>query len=289
LTAAEAVEEGIRRLKAAGVDSPRLDAELLVGHVLGWGRTKLYTYPDHPLTALQADRWETLVQRRIRREPLPYLLGRWEFYGRSFRVTPAVLIPRPETELLVEGLLNRRPWPEERPPVFAEVGTGSGCIGLTLAAEAPRTIGVLTDSSAAALEVARANARDLGVAERVEFRHAAFPLGLDDFTGRLDVLVSNPPYVADKERVILPPEVAEYEPQEALFAGEDGLSLLRLLLERGRTLLRPGGWIALEFGIGQADPLTALAHRLGYEAVKVESDLSGLPRILFARLPASSS
>lgn len=285
VTAAEAVAEGEAALRRAGVDSPRLDAELLLCRVLGWSRTKLYTYPAHTVSPEAESEWRALLARRVRREPLPYLLGEWEFFGRPFLVTPAALIPRPETELLVEGLLARRPWSRSGPPLLLDVGTGSGCIAVSLAAEAPEAIGVMLDSSADALDLARANAARLGVADRLEPRHAAFPQGVGDLQGRLDVLVSNPPYVAETDRAALPPEVREYEPEEALYAGTDGLRLLRQLLESGRGLLRPGGWIALEFGIGQAEALRRMAGRFGYDTLAIEPDLAGIPRALFARNP----
>lgn len=277
--------EGARTLTEAGVDSPRLDAELLVCYVLGWNRTRLYTYPEHPLPPETETEWRSLLERRRQRVPLPYLLGEWEFYGRPFRVTPAVLIPRSETELLIEGLLARRPWNPDRPPLFVDVGAGSGCIAVTLAAEAPESTGVMLDSSAAALEVASTNTVRLGVQSRVEPRHAAFPAGVEDLAGRVDVLVSNPPYIAEGERNTLPPEVREHEPGEALYAGPEGLDLLRTLLERGKDLLRPGGWIALEFGIGQAEKLRDIALDNGYSSLSIEPDLADIPRALFARAP----
>ena len=285
VTVARAAAQGTERLGAAGIESARLDAELLVCRVLGWDRARLYAYPEQRLTARQKAAWRALLHRRERREPLPYLLGEWEFYGRSFYVNPSVLIPRPETELLVDGLLARRPWSKRRSAFVADVGTGSGCIGLTLAAEAPRAILILTDSSADALAVAKANADRLYVEISVELRRATFPDGLDDLSGKLDVLVSNPPYVAEGDRETLPPEVREFEPSEALYAGEGGLDLLRQLLKKGRALLRPGGWIALEFGIGQAEALAELAQANGYESVSIVSDLADIPRALFAQTP----
>lgn len=285
MTAAQAIAEGVETLAQAGVESARLDAELLVCHALGWTRTRLYTYPEHPLPPETEAEWRALLQRRRRREPLPYLLGEWEFFGRRFCVSPAVLIPRPETELLVEGLLARRPWREEGPPLFVDVGTGSGCIAVTLAGELPEAIGVMLDSSADALEVAQANAEAHGTGDRLEARLAAFPAGLEDLHGRVDVLASNPPYVAEPERATLPPEVRDYEPDEALFSGPDGLGMLSELLDRGRALLRPGGWIALEFGIEQAAALQEAASRCGYVSLRIETDLAGIPRALFARNP----
>jgi release factor glutamine methyltransferase len=285
-TAAEAVAEGAARLASAGIETARLDAELLVCHILGWDRTKLYTYPEQRLADEEAARWRSLLERRMSREPLPYLLGEWEFYGRRFRVTPAVLIPRPETELLIDGLLLRRPWNTEHSPLVADVGTGSGCIGLTLAAESREAIIIITDVSPAALEVARFNAVRLGVEDRIEARRSAFPAGLEDREGQLDVLVSNPPYVAERDRDLLSPEVARYEPREALFSGEDGLDLIRQLLERGKTLLRSGGWIALEFGIGQSGAIHDLAERCGYRSITIEKDMAGIPRALFAQSPS---
>ncbi len=289
MTLADAVERGRIALEAAGVDTPRLDAELLACHCVGWTRTRLYTWPEQALTEPQEAHWRALLHRRIIREPLPYLLGEREFYRRSIQVTPDVLIPRPETETLVEGLLRRRPWPSDdarrHDACFADVGTGSGCIGVTLAAEVPQATGVLTDCSEAALTVARDNARRLGVEERLTFRRAVFPDGLDDLAGRLSALVSNPPYVRESERDQLPPEVAGYEPAVALFAEVDGTAMLFDLLRHGRRLLRPGGWIALEFGVGHAEPLRVEAADRGYTAIAVEDDLAGHPRALFAQQP----
>ncbi|MGQ9523337.1 MAG: peptide chain release factor N(5)-glutamine methyltransferase [Armatimonadota bacterium] len=287
MTLGEALVWAASELSAAGVDSPRLDAEALAAHVIGSNRAYVLAHPELELPHEQAERFRAVVQRRAQREPLPYILGTWEFYGRPFVVTPSVLIPRPETEVLVEAVLERlRGWSSSEPPLILDVGTGSGCIALTLALEAPACRVVACDISPDALDVARANAERLLADARkgvVQFRCLDFPHGLDDLFGRVDILVSNPPYVAEEDVHILPPEVACWEPKAALFAEGDGLSFIRRIAEHAPSLLRPQGIAALEVGVNQACAVADLLQKNSFADVEIARDLAGIERVVIGR------
>ena len=227
-----------------------------------------------------------MIARRARAEPIAYLTGEREFFGRAFRVTPDVLIPRPETELVVEEALAclhaRRPDPERsRPPVVVDVGTGSGCIAITLALEYPSARVVATDISEAALAVAMDNARALDTADRVTFRHGPLLAGWNE---PVDVIVSNPPYVAVTDRGALPDDVVRYEPATALFGGEDGLDVMRALIPAAAAALVPGGWLIMEMGLGQADEVQRLIREApDLDLVRLTSDLQRILRVVVAR------
>ena len=270
-----------QRLEAAGVDGAALEAEVLVRHVLGLAdRAALYAHPEAPLSLRQQKSLEALLARRERREPLPYILGRREFYGLTFEVTPAVLIPRPETEGLVEEALR---WADERgavdgPLAVADVGAGSGCVAVALACHLPGAAVYATDSSTAALEVARRNLRYHGVEGRVLLRHGEL---LAPLPGPVDLVVANLPYVADAELATLSPEVRDHEPREALSGGTDGMDLLRRLLEEAPRWLLAGGAVMMEMDPWQEAPLTETAQRAFPTAwVRVLPDLEGLDRYL---------
>lgn len=281
MTIGEAVAWAESELTAAGVDSPRLDAELLAAHVLGAGRAYVLAHPELELSPKQSEHFAALVRRRALREPLPYILGTWEFYGRPFAVTPAVLIPRPETEVLVEAVLGRlRERAVAEPPLILDVGTGSGCIAITLALEAPGSQVVACDVSPEALEVARANAERLDADSAVEFRCTDFPHGLEDLASRVDALVSNPPYVAQKDADALPPEVARWEPRVALFAEGDGLSFIRRIVGHAPGLLSAGGLLALEVGWNQAPAVTDILRDARFQGIEVVRDLAGIERVV---------
>jgi release factor glutamine methyltransferase len=252
------------RLNLAGIpgDEARLDAELLLREALGgWDRARLLAHDDETLPAVAADKLEGMVARRAAREPMAYVLGRAEFWGLEFEVTPDVLIPRPETELLVERVIQLVPGarhgvgPGEAPLQIVDIGTGSGCIAIALALELPGARFAATDTSAAALAVARRNARRHGVVHRIAFLEAAFCGDAYD----CDLIVSNPPYVPERDREALQPEVRDNEPASALFAGQDGLAVIRQLVDRAWHDLGVGsGWLVFEFGAGQADAVRAL-------------------------------
>ena len=271
-------------LEEAGVDTPRLDAELLLAHVLDHPRAWLWAHPTEEIAPGAAQEFARLLARRLRREPLPYLLGSWEFYGRTFTVSPHVLIPRPETELLVELVLT---WARaQQAQRIADIGTGSGAIAITLAAEMPSLHLVAVDLSAQALAVARANARRLGVAARITFLEGDLlqPLRAAHCTA-LDAIAANLPYIAEEAYPTLMPEVRDYEPREALLAGENGIALIRGLIEECAGVLRPRGLLAVEVGLGQAERIAALLTKAGWGNVQVYNDYGGIPRHLSAVSP----
>ena len=273
------------RLIATGIPpiEARLDGELLARVALGgWDRATFIVRSPEPVPPGSAEAFELLVARRLRREPLAYITGRCEFWGFDLEVTPDVLIPRPETELIVE--VATQLFAGAPPPgVVVDVGTGSGCLAIALAREFPGARVLATDVSPAAIEVARRNARALAVDERVAFSVSAF-------TGEaagVSLVVSNPPYVAEGDRASLQPEVRDYEPAGALVAGPDGLDVIRELAEAAWTALVPGGWLVFEFGFGQDAAVRTLLDagpRSGAWAEwKIHGDLQGIPRTAAAR------
>ena len=236
------LRRAIETLAAAGIDSARLDAEVLLAHVLGTDRSWLFAHPDAPLSAEKYTRFEKLIARRAKFEPVAYLIGEREFFGLPFFVSPAVLIPRPETELLVETALARLPKTAAR---VLDVGTGSGCIAVTLAVHRPAWHVIAGDISVAALAVARKNIRRHGVSARVSPVQADL---LSAFSGRVDAIVSNPPYINPRQKTELPPAVRDFEPSGALFSPESGLAHLRRLLAGAGRLLSGGGLLLVEIG-----------------------------------------
>jgi release factor glutamine methyltransferase len=265
-------------LREAGIpgDEADLDARLLAERVLGWDAARLLTRGDEPEPAGFAHAYDALVVRRAAREPMAYLLGRREFWGLEFDVTPAVLIPRPETELIVEVALAT--FPEAQATIdIADIGTGSGCLAVTLAHERRAAHIVATDVSPAALDVARRNAAQHAVASRVELIETDLLNGIDR---TFDLIVSNPPYVPERDRATLPPEVREHEPSAALFGGSDGLAVVRRLAQHAAPRLKPGGVLIFEFGFGQADSVKEIVSRApGLGLLDVRSDLQGIPRV----------
>jgi release factor glutamine methyltransferase len=273
----EALGAAIDALAAAGVDDPRLDAELLLAEASGRCRAALLAAPDAELPPAAGRRFGELVRRRLRREPVAYVLGRKGFRRIELGVDPRVLIPRPETELLVELAL------ELRPARLLDVGTGSGAIALAVADELPECEVTAPDTSADALEVARANAARLGLAERVRFVEGTLP-----DAGGFDLVLANLPYVAERDWPTLQPEVTRWEPREALLAGPDGLDAYRTLLApRGRAC-GPNGTesstaLAVEVGEGQAPAVAELVREAGFAAVEVRRDLAGIERVVVGR------
>lgn len=270
-------------LGSAGVDTPRLDAECLLAHLLCSDRLHLYAAIEGPLPSAVFDRYRTLVARRQAREPLAYLVGTREFWSLSLTVTPAVLIPRPETEILIENALTRLG--EVPAPVIADIGSGSGAIALAVAKTLPHARIYATEISERALEVARENAKVHGVRGQIAFLQGDLlePLFSRGLVGQCDLIVSNPPYVAASDLAALPPEV-HYEPVEALDGGPDGLDCHRRIIEGAPALLRPGGWVALEMAPAQGSSLTRLLRNQGsFTDVAVMRDLCGLERIVIAR------
>jgi release factor glutamine methyltransferase len=275
MTALEAVHGVARELGESEVPSPRVDAEHLVAHVLGISRSELYV-ADEALTEDQLDRLRSVQERRQQREPLAYILGEWGFRRLTLEVDRRVLIPRPETEVLVERCLERmRDVPEPR---VLDLGVGSGAIALAIADEHPGARVLAVDRSAEALAVARGNVVRSPVEGRVELRRGDLLAGV---AGRFDLVVANPPYVSPEEYETLQPEIRLYEPREALV----GVGVGAEIAGAARDVLAPGGWLLLECGDGQAGSLAAELQALGYQEVAKTRDLVGRERIVEARRP----
>jgi release factor glutamine methyltransferase len=250
---------------------PRRDAERLLEHVLGCHQTALLTYPERTLSDDEAEQFDRLVERRLVSEPMQYLTGEQEFFGLRFEVSPAVLIPRPETEHLVEAVLER--FAREQAVRIVDVGTGSGAIAVAL----PHSRVTAVDLFPAALEVARRNAERHGVIHRLALLTSDLLAGVDgaDF----DAVVANPPYIAAGE--VLEPQVANYEPHSALYAGRTGLEIYERLIPQAARVLKPGGWLMLEIGYGQSPAVRNLMD--GWAGVTLVADLQGIPRVVLGQ------
>lgn len=262
-------------------DSARRDAEQLLQHRLNLTRAALLSNSTRSLAPEELRDYESLVARRLLHEPVQYITGVQEFYGLPFRVTPAVLIPRPETEHLVEAVLERLP--NDRPVTIADIGTGSGAIALALAAHLPQAAITAIDLSPSALEVAKMNAQTLGFSSRVRFliSNLLASLTASEKRAGFDAIVSNPPYIPIADAPELHPQVREYEPSAALFAGRDGLEIYRDLVPQAFEALKPGGLLALEIGHGQKEALSILLA--GWKHVIFVDDLQAIPRVALAR------
>jgi release factor glutamine methyltransferase len=263
--------------RARGVDSPRLDAELLLGRATGLSRIQLIVEAKKELEGAQLAAFRDLVKRRRAREPIAYILGSREFYGHAFRVDARVLVPRPDTEALVETALLRTRHVSLAMRAL-DLCTGSGCVAVSLALDRPTSLVLATDQSEGALAVARDNALRLG-AYRVAFAlgdlYAAVPPGY-----RFDVVTANPPYIATADLPGLMPDVRDFEPRLALEGGEDGLDLVRRVVAGAAPCLVPGGVLAVEVGAGQAPAVVTLFERAGYEAVEVRRDYARIERVV---------
>jgi release factor glutamine methyltransferase len=267
-TIRDALAAAVDGLTAAGVDDPRLDAEVMLAAALGTDRAALYSEPERGIEPAAAREFAEMVRRRVRREPVAYILGRAWFRQLELIVNDKVLVPRPETELLVDLAQDRRR--------VLDVGTGSGAIALAIAheREGARVTGI--DNSPDAIEVARANAARNGL--EVEFLIADLIVG-----GPYDLIVSNPPYVREGDWPGLQPEISLYEPREALVAGADGLDIIRDLIPAARDVLVRGGMLAVEIGQGQSRTVETLFERAGFTRVETTRDLAGMPRVVTGR------
>lgn len=276
----EKINAARARLVAAGIDNGEAgrDANLLARHLLGWDRPTLMVRETDEAGPHFSAEFDALVERRARREPAAYVRGIQEFWDRDFDVTPAALIPRPETELIVEELLTCVPQDlPTRPQRLADIGTGTGCLAITAALELPNLAVVATDISTPALELARLNATHHGVADRITFLETPY---LSGTSGLFDFIVSNPPYVTEREYQDLMPEVRDYEPATALVAGEDGLRDIRQVIDLAPERLTPGGTMLLEIGHQHADAVAEIVG--GYPSLtlkKIARDLHNIPRI----------
>lgn len=278
MTVDAALLQATRLLAAAGVESPRRDARLLLAEVLGLEASRLLTAGDRPLTDDDRTRFEALVARRAAREPVSRILGRRGFWRHEFLVGPETLDPRPDTETVVEAALAALP-DRDAPYRIVDVGTGTGCILLSILAERPAATGIGIDIADGALAVARENAARLGLAERAEIRKGNW---LDGISGPVDAIVSNPPYIPQAEIAALDPEVARYDPLPALDGGPDGLYPYRVIAKHAPRLLRSAGSLIVEVGAGQADAVAALFGSAGMRDISIRRDLAGIARCVSA-------
>lgn len=264
MTLRTAATQGTELLTASGIPEPRLTAELLLCHAVHCERTYLYAHPEQELREIEWIHYGRWLHERMQGKPLQYITKTQEFYGRPFRVTPDVLIPRPETELLIDVVKKRRPHAKK----IIDVGTGSGAIAVTLALELSASV-IATDISLAALKVAQTSGR-------ARFIAADLLTAIADES--VDVVVSNPPYVALADRESMQREVRDWEPHLALFAGATGLDVYRKLIPEAWRVLKPGGLLALELGFGQGDAVAALVN--GWSNIEIAPDLAGIPRVI---------
>lgn len=268
-------------LRRSGIAEPRREAGSLLSFVLEKDKTYLIAYPEYELTQEETERFSEVLKRRAGREPFQHITGRQEFYGLDFFVSKDVLIPRPETEMLVEeamAILSRT-----KDPRFAEVGVGSGCIAVSILRNLRSARAVGLDLSAEALRVAERNARTHGVFERLELEESnvfeALRNKLKSSTP-FDLIVSNPPYIPAEDFARLQPEVGRFDPEVALTDGRDGLSIIRKIVRRSPQFLKPGGFLLLEIGIGQADEVRAMFAPKIWSSVEIRPDLQGIPRMV---------
>lgn len=282
MTVLEVIQRSADFLARKGVETPRLQIELLLAHVLQMPRMKLYLNFERVLAEAELETLRGLVKRRAEREPLQHIVGSTSFCGFEIAVNSAVLVPRPETELLAEQAWQFVAGLGERASTVLDFGTGSGCVAIAMAAKCPGCIVHAVDISEAALAVAKQNATRHGLAERIRFHagdgFAALPAGL-----QFDLLVSNPPYIPSAEISQLQPEVRDHDPVVALDGGPDGLDFYRRLAAQSGAWLKAGGRLMLELGDGQAAPVSALLTPHGWLVARVEKDYSGRERILIAR------
>lgn len=290
-TIAEAIAEGANKLRASGISEERRAAGILLCHTLGIDRIHLLTRSSEQIDGVRYEAYLALVDRRTSGEPLQYITGHQEFYGLDFIVTPDVLIPRPETEFLVQRVIDlRRAMHTEHPPTIVDAGTGSGCIAVTLAYNIPGARVIAIDISSAALDIARANAERHGVQDRIEFLEGDLlePLGRlarrqSGLEGAIDFIASNPPYVEEGKPETLQREVRDWEPALALYGGADGLNCYRRLLADGAAYLKSGGYLVCEIGYTQLDAIREMIDVTKWELVDVTHDLQGIPRTLSIR------
>ena len=287
-TIAEVRKQMVAKLKATAMASPELTVDLLIGLIIGKDRVFVLAHPEYPLDDDARTKLDDLVVRRARGEPLQYLTGEREFYGRSFHVTPDVLIPRPETEFLVETAINLIQKRFSFPVHLADVGTGSGCIAVSVLREVPSAFCCAIDYSFPALRIAEQNARKHGVANRM-----AMVCGdlLESFAPReyFDLIFSNPPYVARMDYNNLPVEVRDFEPDLALFGGDDGFAIYRRLIPASHYRLKAGGYLLLESGAGQMVEMMRLTAEAGFSVEATIRDLQGILRCLVVRKAARKS
>lgn len=274
----DAIHNAEQRLQTAHVGSPRMNAELLAMFVLGCDRAYLYAHSERPLTRNEMTSYDDALSERARGVPAQYITGHQEFWGMDVIVSPAVLIPRPETEHVIETMLElARDWPANN---VVDVGTGSGCIALALAKEFPEARIHATEISAEALEIARANAARHQLDDRIQFHETDLLAGMEE--GAFDYVVSNPPYIGEREVDSVEAQVRRFEPHLALFAGVSGLEVFARLIPEARKALQPGGWLIMEIGHSGRERVCELLK--DWKEVRITNDLQGIARVLAARL-----
>lgn len=290
-TIAEAIAEGANRLRASCISEERRTAGILLCHTLGIDRTQLLTRSSQQVDEPRYQAFLSSIERRAAGEPLQYITGHQEFYGLDFIVTPDVLIPRPETEFLIERIIDlARANQTEAAPAIVDVGTGSGCIAVALAAHIPRARVIAIDISSAALDVARANAQRHNVQNRIEFIEGdlleplgKYARGSEGLEEAINFIASNPPYVEEGKPEIIQREVRDWEPALALYGGADGLNCYRRLLADGTRYLKRGGCLVCEIGYTQLDAIRSMIDVTRWDLVDVIHDLQGIPRTLTIR------
>lgn len=280
-TLSAALAEGRRRLRAARIESSALDARLLLARALACAMTEVIGHPERPLADRERAAFDRLIARRAQGEPIAYIVGEKEFWSHDFRVGRETLVPRPETERVVETALARIE-DRARPLTLLDLGTGSGCILLSLLAELPRARGVGVDIAEGAIGIARANAARLGLSERARWCVGHWGEAL---AGPFDLIVGNPPYIARGEWADLPRDITRFEPEAALLAGEDGLAAFRQIVPSLPRLLAPGGAVVLEIGATQGAAVVGLLRHHVFQDIDMQRDLSGRPRCVGARAP----
>lgn len=285
-TVIDIIKWGTGYLTEKGFDEARLTVELLLSAALGVKRFDLYVKHDQPLKRNELDDFKVLLKRRLSHEPVQYIIGKTNFYSIEMKVDRRALIPRPETEILAEAVIEHcRTYLSQREVVrVLDIGTGSGCISIAVAKFVKNSIVTAIDTSSDALDLAKENAASTGTAEKITFAQMDF-LGLENnpFGSGFDILVSNPPYVSETEVTSLPEDIREFEPVKALSDGRDGLTFFRKISEAAPALLRDGGWVFVETGYGQAGDVEKLFSEKGATELLVKKDLSKIDRVVRSR------
>jgi release factor glutamine methyltransferase len=285
VTLTETLNSAAITLSTAGIANARLDAEVLLSHIIHRDRVWLITHRDDVLDDKDQRDFDEAIERRSKREPLQYIIGNQEFWGLEFKVTPDVLIPRPETELIIEAAIAMVQ-DRNKPVRIIDLCTGSGCIAVSLAKELANAHVIATDASEKALAVARENTRDHGVADRIRYLEGDLfePLKELDIRGQIDIIVSNPPYVRESDLAALQSEVKDYEPLMALVAGPEGTEIAQRIIRHATEYLKKNGALIMEMGLGQAGALTRMTEATGaYGKSEVLKDLAGIERVIVAR------
>jgi release factor glutamine methyltransferase len=280
MTVAEGLRDGAKLLQENSIADPESEAVLLMCHALKRDRAFVYAHPEYCLCAIESILYKAVIRRRASHEPFQYITGHQEFFGLEFEVTPDVLIPRPETEILVEAAINE--FRDRGPCRFLEVGVGSGCISVSILANLPRARVVATDVSYKALVVAGNNADRNGVSDRLELQLADVYENIDDRD--FDLIVSNPPYVADADLDSLQREVRDFEPKTALSGGHDGLDIIRRIIRGAPKLLKENGMLLIEIGWDQSERVATILKEQGWKNFELLPDLQSIPRIVVARV-----